>query len=472
MDIRSKIRIIVSFSAVLILGTGLVGILASGQASNEIRNMTLADKIAEGAYELNILTGDLHHADAEERARQRWQLTYESLGELLPGIEIKGEGTGQLLDKMSENHERIGDFFIELSSMSLSEERGEMLGQIEITSQLLVSDAFALVEESRTSAKAIWENATLIVIGFISIMGMATLGNVLFVSRQISRPIRKLTEEMEEVSLGHLESSIGRESDDELGRLILKVRNNLRRLLGERTKAIVDLKTSNELLEKSNEALESYSYAISHDLKAPVRSMQSFSSFLLEDYGDKLDATGLEYLKRITNSASRMDTLIESLLTLSRVGKDSSEIEAVDLNGILDEIITDLDIKGKVKVLDRLPTVQIQRTWIKQLFLNLIGNGLKFNKSKVPRIEIYYQERSEDHLFGVRDNGIGIERKYWKRIFELFQGLHGREQYEGVGAGLAISKKIVDEIGGRIWVESIAGEGEGSTFHFTIPKSP
>ena len=472
MEIKTGLRIGGSVSIILVISLGSILLLGSLQVAREIEDERIAVEIAEGVFELNILTNDylLH---GEERAQEQWQLRHDSLTEILSSEEVSNLKEKAITDDMRRNHADLGDIFSQLTLAGASKDLQEASAdQMSIRSQSMVSSAFRLAEEHRTAVALTQQRATFTGIIFLGILAGATIANSWGLSRSLLGPIRKMTQEMEEVSLGNLESKSGSESNDELGRLILKVRNNLRRLLGERTKAVVDLKQSNELLEKSNEALESYSYAISHDLKAPVRSMQSFSSFLLEDYGGKLDETGLDYLNRITNSARRMDTLIESLLTLSRVGRDSSEIEAVDLNGVLDEIITDLDIKGKVEVLDKLPTVAIQRTWIKQLFLNLIGNGLKFNKSASPRIEIYSQERSEDHLFGVRDNGIGIERKYWKRIFELFQGLHGREQYEGVGAGLAISKKIVDQMGGRIWVESIPGEGKGSTFHFTIPKSP
>ena len=228
---------------------------------------------------------------------------------------------------MRRNHADLGDIFSQLTLAGASKDLQEASAdQMSIRSQSMVSSAFRLAEEHRTAVALTQQRATFSGIIFLGILAGATIANSWGLSRSLLGPIRKMTQEMEEVSLGNLESKSGSESNDELGRLILKVRNNLRRLLGERTKAVVDLKQSNELLEKSNEALESYSYAISHDLKAPVRSMQSFSSFILEDYGGKLDETGLDYLNRITNSARRMDTLIESLLTLSRVGRDSSRV--------------------------------------------------------------------------------------------------------------------------------------------------
>jgi PAS domain S-box-containing protein len=233
------------------------------------------------------------------------------------------------------------------------------------------------------------------------------------------------------------------------------------------------LKTSNELLQQSNADLENYTYVVSHDLKTPLRAIRSFSTFLLEDYYDKLDETGQEYLKRIENATTHMNELIESLLVLSRVGRKFIEIEKVNLNSLLDEIIMDLkpiieSRNGKI-IINKLPEIDVQRVWIKELFMNLIDNGLKYNKSPIPKVEISCKERAEDYLFKVTDNGIGIEEKYLPRIFKLFERLHSSEEYEGTGAGLAICKRIVENFGGKIWVESIFGKG--SSFLFTKPKN-
>jgi len=240
----------------------------------------------------------------------------------------------------------------------------------------------------------------------------------------------------------------------------------------ERKKAQEAIKAANRLLKQSNEELESYTYVVSHDLKAPLRTIKSFGSFILEDYRDKLDETGQDYLNRMVNASSRMDTMIEDLLILSRVGRKFTEIEKVNLNKLLKEILTDLEATIKEHnakvVVDKLPVISAQSVWMRQLFTNLISNALKFNESKTPKIEILHQERETDHLFKVRDNGIGIEKKYLERIFNLFERAPTEKPYDGTGAGLSICKKIVEQLGGKIWVESTPGKG--STFMFNIPK--
>jgi PAS domain S-box-containing protein len=240
----------------------------------------------------------------------------------------------------------------------------------------------------------------------------------------------------------------------------------------ERKRAQLAIDAAMHQLEQSNKELESYTYVVSHDLKAPLRTIRSFGSFILEDYAQRLDETGKDYLNRMINAASHMDTLIEDLLVLSRVGRKYTEFEQTDLNKILEEIQLDLEMTIKEHnttiVVDKLPVLLVQRVWMKQLFMNLISNALKFNESKTPKIEVLYQENENEHLFKVRDNGIGIEEKYQTIIFDLFERAPTEKKYEGTGAGLSICKKIVEQLGGKIWVESTPGKG--STFMFNIPK--
>jgi two-component system sensor histidine kinase/response regulator len=265
-----------------------------------------------------------------------------------------------------------------------------------------------------------------------------------------------------------------------LGELVALVKSasDSYRLHEEKKRAEEELGRYMKELERANRDLEDYTSVVSHDLKAPLRTIQSFSMFLIEGYADTLDEVGQKYLGEIRKAAERMSALIEDLLTLSRVGRKFTEVEAIDLNELLNEVKADLKARieergGEVVVAKELPTISLPRVWIKELFTNLIDNGLKFNNSKKPWVEVSYEEREkregegEEYLFKVKDNGIGIEEKYQSRIFKLFERLHSQSEYGGTGAGLAICKKIVEELGGVIWVESKTGEG--STFCFTAP---
>ncbi|MCD6456078.1 MAG: PAS domain S-box protein [Methanophagales archaeon] len=258
---------------------------------------------------------------------------------------------------------------------------------------------------------------------------------------------------------------------DENGEIIKFV--YLMRDITERKRAEKELEKYTKELERANRDLEDFTSTVSHDLQAPLRSIQAFSMLLSEDYADVLDETGRGYLNKVKEAVERMGVQIEDLLTLSRVGRKFIEVETVDMNELLEEIKTDLSARigerGGEVVVGKLPLVSTQRVWMKELFTNLIDNGLKFNRADKPKVEVNCEEREQDYLFTVRDNGIGIEEKYQANIFNLFERLHSTSEYEGTGAGLAICKKIVEGLGGEIWVES--RPGEGSTFFFTIPRN-
>jgi chemotaxis family two-component system sensor kinase Cph1 len=168
-----------------------------------------------------------------------------------------------------------------------------------------------------------------------------------------------------------------------------------------------------------------------------------------------------------------MDDLIDGLLTLSRVGRKFNELEDVDLNELVAEII--LDIKGRwkaggdVTVRGKLPQLRIQRVWMKQLMMNLITNGLKYNRSPNPKVEISCSREEGEDLFTFKDNGIGIDPRDQDQLFGLFQRLHTAEEYEGSGIGLAMCKKVVENFGGSIWLDS--APGKGTTFFFTVPTN-
>ena len=233
-----------------------------------------------------------------------------------------------------------------------------------------------------------------------------------------------------------------------------------------------NIKRNLEELERSNRDLDDYTYVVSHDLKAPLRTIKSFSTFLSEDYDHLLDDPGKDYLHRIASAATNMDHLIEDLLLLSRVGRKFTENEEVNLNEVLEEIKSDqaamLEERNCRVIVGKLPSLRIQRIWAKQIFSNLVNNGLKFNESQSPTVEVSCINEADRYVFAVKDNGIGIDEKYNSKLFKIFERLNAGGKFEGTGAGLAISKKIAEYFGGEIWVES--KPGVGSTFFFSVPR--
>ncbi|MFO7990862.1 MAG: ATP-binding protein [Thermoplasmata archaeon] len=228
-----------------------------------------------------------------------------------------------------------------------------------------------------------------------------------------------------------------------------------------------------EELQDSLEELKTFSYSVSHDLRAPVRAMEGFSSILLEDYSDELDQTGRDYLKRIHNSSQNMDRLISDLLKYGRLTHEAKEVKRVSLENVVKDVISDLedeieDSGAHLKTTGVFPDVTANKTMLKQCISNLIKNAIKFvENGKRPEIEISGEKVGNEARVEVKDNGIGIPEEHQEKIFDVFERLHGRETYSGTGVGLAIVRKGIERMGGEIGVESTPGEG--STFWITLP---
>lgn len=245
-------------------------------------------------------------------------------------------------------------------------------------------------------------------------------------------------------------------------------------------KAEFKLKELNEKLEKraqelahSNTELEQFAYIASHDLQEPLRMVTSFLTLLENKYKTQLDDTARQYIHFATDGATRMRKLILNLLEYSRVGKQSHTKLEVDINDLLYEAIkfNSAVIQEKKAIIDwqNLPVVTANKTGLVQVFQNLIGNALKYQKPGIaPRVKITCTETCTHWQFSISDNGIGIEARYFEKIFIVFQRLHNKDEFSGTGIGLAICKKIVENHEGRMWVESEFGKG--SMFYFTLIK--
>ncbi len=249
--------------------------------------------------------------------------------------------------------------------------------------------------------------------------------------------------------------------------------HGLREEIAKRRTIEKELKLNSEELARSNKELEDFAYVASHDLQEPLRKIQAFGDLLQSEYSEALGEGGA-YVERMNAAAIRMSTLIQDLLAFSRVATTNNKLQNIDLNEIVDDVLIDLesrleDVNGKVKRQD-LPQVLADPTHMRQLFQNLISNGLKFHKSDVPPVITIKAKEVDSFIeFTIKDNGIGFDEKYLDRIFSVFQRLHGREKYEGTGIGLAVCRKIVERYGGSITAKSI--NHNGATFYIRLPKS-
>ena len=252
--------------------------------------------------------------------------------------------------------------------------------------------------------------------------------------------------------------------------------------IAERQRAEEILREYATRLEQNNQGLQQFAYVASHDLQEPLRKIQAFGDRLRDRCAPALGEQGLDYLGRMQNAASRMQALINGLLTYSRVTTNARPYTPVDMNRIAQEVLADLEtriaeVEATIEIGD-LPVIEADPLQMRQLLQNLISNALKFHQENVPPVVKISAERLESHQpqddpeaawyqIDVADNGIGFDEKYLDRIFQMFQRLHGRGTYEGAGIGLAVCKKITDRHGGNITATSTPGKG--ATFSVTLP---
>jgi signal transduction histidine kinase len=327
-----------------------------------------------------------------------------------------------------------------------------------------------------------------------------------FVSRSLGR-IDKLTETAIAIADGQLEREVAGDRRDEIGMLagaFNSMTGQLRELIGnletrveertselsaanstlsreilERERAELELEKYAARLERSNNALQEFAYVASHDLQEPLRKIRSFGNRLQTKYQEQIDERGQDYLDRMQSAAGRMQELIESLLTYSRVTSRTTAFEDVDLNGVAEGVISDLEVRlretGGIVTVGDLPTIDADPVQMRQLLQNLLANSLKFAEpGRVPKVTVSAARNDGSNGHGpiwhitVSDNGIGFEQKYAERIFGVFQRLHGRGEYTGTGIGLAACAKIVDRHGGSI--VATGRPGEGASFLVKLPS--
>lgn len=244
--------------------------------------------------------------------------------------------------------------------------------------------------------------------------------------------------------------------------------------IDKQTKEIIEINKQRETLLSElayqNQELSDYTHMVSHDLKSPLRSIDTLTTWLKDDYENKLDSKGKESLKLIRNNVEKMDLLINGILEYSTIGKNHMEFYKVDIDNLINDILNIIKIPAHISIEKNkpLPVIKGDKYRLQQLFQNLITNAITYNDKAKGLIKIGFEDKKDFWQFYIKDNGIGIEKAYFEKIFKTFQKLENNPTSTGIG--LSIVKKIVSVFGGEIWLESTVGIG--TTFYFTLKKEP
>lgn len=317
--------------------------------------------------------------------------------------------------------------------------------------------------EMKDEGDSLLLQAKLVILALVLLLGLVIVGAYIAVSRQVARPLRRLADTADRVAHHDLTANFdpwpARDEVGDLTRSLEAMLMNIR----DRTRA----------LERKTGELESFTYSVAHDLKTPLREIEGFSSLLARKFGATMEPSARHYVEVIHASAIRLTALIEDLLRYSRIEQQTLPFSQINLRALVEQLVAERQGAAqdpKPEIIVEVPYTEVrgEATSIRQALVNLLDNAVKFSRdSKPARIVIGGAATQTERILWIRDNGIGINPEQAHRIFGLFERLHGPEEYEGTGVGLAIVKLVMDKHRGRVWVES--APGKGSTFYLAFP---
>ncbi len=478
LSIRSKLIVVISAAAVLavVLGFATVVVRDVTTLRREMVRQTQLVARLTGDYSVSALAFHDRQAADETLSKLQWMeeidgaYLFDAEGEPFAAYERFAEGLKLPAadDPALRGRDSlfVGDHLFITQPIDF---QGEHYGRIVIA---------ASTRELRSEIRG----ALTTLGGLVAILIVLSVGIAYRLQRVISRPILELAGVARRVSgTGDYSIRARRQGSDEIGALYdawndmlsqIERRNEERQRYEEvlqRTNRKLERYTRE--LERSNRELDQFAYVVSHDLKAPLRGIINVSNWLEEDLAGSLQGDNLRQLQLLRNRTERMEALIDGILEYSRVMRVKPEPAEVDVRELLEEVVEDVGPPPgfEVRIGDGMPTLVTQRVRLQQVLTNLIGNGVKYHDRANGRVEVEVRDRGETYEFSVADDGPGIPEDCHEKIFRIFQTLVPRDTQESTGIGLAIVKKIVEEQGGKITVES--REGRGSTFRFTWPKT-
>ena len=311
----------------------------------------------------------------------------------------------------------------------------------------------------------------LLVIGAVLII--AGMLAAWLMSRNITGPLNKLTAASSAIAAGNYSAFVPADRQDELGKLARAFNSMTLQIKNAQQELEEKVRVRTSQLESVNKELEAFSYSVSHDLRAPLRAIIGYSTMLKEGYQPVLDEEARRLLGAVISNAKMMGQLIDDLITFSRMERKEVTSHRVAMQPLaescLHELLNGQADRYKIQI-DNLPACRGDSSMIKQVWINLIGNAIKYSsKETAPRIEIGAEEQASMNVYFVRDNGVGFDMQYAHKLFGVFQRLHRQDEFEGTGVGLALVKRIINKHAGEIWAES--SPGKGAAFYFSLPKT-
>jgi signal transduction histidine kinase len=469
---------------VTITALGTIGLIAAmvWWANTEV---DAADRQRRQTGEIVHALGDLRLVTFEyilqrpERARLQEAEAASHLAGLLADAAFTEDEPAEVLAALRERSAASHRLFTELLATppadagAAADSEAARRFAAQLTNRLLIlqqesfADSFRLIDFSSARINAAQHRLIVVILAGLALVALTTGIAAWLIHRKVLAPIRKLEQATREVAAGNWSYQLAIAGDDEIG----EMSRNFDAMTGALRASFAQIERSNQELAALNKEIESFSYSVSHDLRAPLRSMDGFSLALLEDYGDKLDEDARDSLTRIRNASQRMGRLIDELLGLSRVTRTELSIKSINLSAMVREIAESLQHQQPQRSvqwqIDDGMTVRADRALMQIAMQNLLENAWKFTaKTDKPVIRVGTVERNGEKACYVADNGVGFDMSYSDRLFGAFQRLHHESEFSGTGIGLAIVQRIFRRHEGKIWAQ--AQPGHGATFFFSF----
>lgn len=464
------------------LGTIALIALMAWRANAEVESATLQRKqtaqIGQALRDMSLVTFEYMLLGLERASLQEEKVWHrvEALIERTAAPDSESADLmGELSKRSAASHRLFGEYRAAASQRSPDTEVQQRF-EAQLASRMLLLQQEALADASRLGDLAsdrintAQQRLLLVIVGGLALIGVTTGAGALLVQRDMLRPIGQLEQATREVAAGNWDFRLQTSREDEIGDLSRHF-DAMTRALRE---SFAQVELSNRELVALNRELEAFSHSVSHDLRAPLRSMDGFSLALIEDYAEQLDDEGRDHLQRIRAASQRMGRLIDDLLSLSRVTRAELNLRAVDLSAMAREIADSLSLQQPSRrvnwhIADGI-FVRADRALLQVAVQNLLENAWKFtSKTDEAQVRVDAERKGDEQICLIADNGAGFDMAYVDRLFGAFQRLHHESDFPGTGIGLATVQRIVRRHGGQIWVQ--AAPGQGATFYFNLKKA-